>query len=80
MSSEYIAHGEDADSDEGSNQFVEFLKSNDAYVDYNEEKLKRKNQAQPEVFKHRNKTAYKKVEPVEAELPFDLSQFEGESL
>lgn len=76
MSSEFVAHGVDADADDGSNSFVEFLKENDSYIDYNEIK-KEKVEGNP-ALKHRNKTPYVKKDVVLAEeLPeFDLTLFE----
>lgn len=79
MSSEFVEHGVDSDSDDGSNSFVEFLKENDSYVDYIE--LKKENEIKKLSGKlayepHRNKTPYtKKV--VAQEIPeFDLTVFE----
>jgi len=76
MSSEFVEHGADADSDDGTNSFVEFMKENDCFIDYEEikkEKIKG-------VLVHRNKSGYNKKEVLEAEaLPeFDLTQFEEE--
>lgn len=76
MSSEFVSHGVDADADDGSNAFVEFLKENDSYVDYNE--LRKEVATTSDTLKHRNKTAYVKKTVVAAEeIPvFDLSVFE----
>lgn len=58
MSSEFVDHGVDADADDGSNSFVEFLKENDAFVDY--EELKKTKLDKVPTLVHRNKTPYKK--------------------
>lgn len=75
MSSEFVAHGVDADADDGSNAFVEFLKENDSYVDYFEIK---KASTVHDSMKHRNKTPYAKKEVVEVadDMEFGLSEFE----
>lgn len=57
MSSEFVEHGVDSDADDGSNSFVEFLKENDAYVDY--EELKKNKVTKSPTLVHRNKTPYK---------------------
>lgn len=77
MSSEFVAHGVDSDTDDGSNAFVEFLKENDSYIDYIE--LKKERSGVHDSFKHKNKTSYasKKNVVLVDDLPeFDLSQFE----
>lgn len=78
MSSEFVEHGVDSDSDDGSNAFVEFLKENDSYIDYNE--IKKLKPVEKTSMVHRNKTPYKKKEVVPLEIPveFDLSIFEEE--
>lgn len=63
MSSEFVEHGVDADTEDGSNAFVEFLKENDAYVDYIELKKTRVDKIPTLV--HRNKTPYKRKAVVE---------------
>lgn len=75
MSSEFVEHGADFDVDDGSNAFVEFLKENDAYVDYKE--LEKTKTETPNSLKHRNKTPYKKkgVEVVENVEEIDLFSF-----
>jgi hypothetical protein len=76
LSSEFVQHGVDADADDGSNSFVEFLKENDAYIDYIEVKKENiKNDINPSL-KHRNKTAYPTKKVVEVIPVFDLSDFE----
>lgn len=57
MSSEFVDHGVDADAEDGSNAFVEFLKENDAYVDYIE--LRKNKEEKAPTLVHRNKTPYK---------------------
>ena len=78
MSSEFVAHGVDSDADDGSNAFVEFLKENDSFVDYIDQRKQKAQSVIPDSLKHRNKTAYFKKEVVEQELfeEFDLSVFE----
>lgn len=74
LSSDFVQHGVDADADDGSNSFVEFLKENDAYVDYIDERARKKTQ---ETSRHKNKTPYAKQKTVvEQEEVFDLSKFE----
>lgn len=75
LSSEFVAHGVDSDSDDGTNSFVEFLKENDAYIDYIE---KSREVFVADSLKHRNKTAYVKKEKVAIDNSiFDLSEFEN---
>lgn len=77
MSSEFVEHGADYDNENGDNGFVEFLKANDAFVDYVEQS---KNAIkQHESTKHRNKTPYrKKADNVSKEVipEVDLTIFE----
>lgn len=77
MSSEFVSHGVDSDADDGGNSFVEFLKENDAFVDYIEIKKNKVVSTHPNMT-HRNKTPYAKkhVEVVD-DYYFDLSEFEG---
>jgi len=78
MSDEFVQHGVDTDADEGSNAFVEFLKENDAFVDYIELRKENAKTIHPSL-KHRNKTPYVKkfVELKEDDTEFDLSDFEA---
>lgn len=80
MSSDFVSHGVDSDSDDGSNSFVEFLKENDCYVDYiAQKKLEEVDMStQNKHTTHRNKTTYKKKDtpPPTIEDIFDLSVFE----
>ena len=78
MSSEFVAHGVDSDADDGSNAFVEFLKENDSFVDYIDQRKQKTQTGVPDSLKHRNKTAYSKKEAIEQEFleEFDLSMFE----
>jgi hypothetical protein len=80
MSSEYVQHGVDADPDD-SNAFVEFLKANDAYVDYNQARIDKHASGIHPSLKHRNKTAYvtKEDDPeaLDGTEQFDLSMFEA---
>lgn len=86
LSSEYVQHGVDAEDADSSNAFVEFLKSNDAYIDYNQERIERstkKQEIHPSL-KHRNKTSYVTKEDdgipdLEVEQ-FDLSMFENDAV
>lgn len=74
MSSDFVAHGVDADNTDGTNSFVEFLKENDAFIDYIEESAKKEN-AVNQNLKHRNKSGYatkKSVDVVESVNLFDL--------
>jgi hypothetical protein len=78
MSSEFVTHGVDSDNDDGGNSFVEFLKENDAFVDYIDLK-KQASTNQHDSMKHRNKTPYvKKAKEVVDDYYFDLSEFEAE--
>lgn len=77
MSSEFVEHA--ADDEDVNNAFVTFLKENDVYVDYNEQ---RANKTVHPSLVHRNKTTVaKKTEEKqkkEVEPQFDLSHFEGD--
>ena len=81
MSSEYVQHGVDSDDSETGNAFVDFLKDNDAYIDYNQMRIDKASGIHPSL-KHRNKTAYvaKETDPdiLDGVEQFDLSQFEGD--
>jgi DNA-directed RNA polymerase specialized sigma subunit len=70
MSSEFVEHGVDADAEDGSNAFVEFLKENDAYVDYIA--LKKDKVEKAPTLVHRNKTPYKSKAVVEVVEEIDL--------
>lgn len=77
MSSEFVEHGADYDNENGDNGFVEFLKANDAFVDYIEQS--KTSTKQNESTKHRNKTPYrKKADTVVKEVipEVDLTIFE----
>lgn len=77
MSSEFVAHGADFDTDSGDNSFITFLQENDAYVDYIEQSKTAVKQLTS--LKHRNKTPYKKKAEVAKKVPVfetDLSIFE----
>jgi hypothetical protein len=77
MSSEFVAHGADFDTDSGDNSFITFLQENDAYVDYIEQSKTAVKQLTS--LKHRNKTPYKKkAEVIEKVKVYetDLSIFE----
>jgi hypothetical protein len=77
MSSEFVAHGADFDTDSGDNSFITFLQENDAYVDYIEQSKTAVKQLTS--LKHRNKTPYKKKAEVVKKVPVyetDLSIFE----
>ena len=78
MSSEFVSHGVDSDTDDGSNAFVEFLKENDSYIDYIEIK-KEKAFSVPDSMKHRNKSGYTKkaVVPKIIIEEIDLTMFES---
>jgi DNA-directed RNA polymerase specialized sigma24 family protein len=78
LSSDFVEHGVDFDSDDGSNTFVEFLKENDAYVDY-EELKKIKSTTLPSLV-HKNKTPYKRKAIIEVIPEVDLSDFSEEVL
>lgn len=78
MSSEFVEHGVDYDTDSGDNSFVTFLQENDAYIDYIEQS--KNSVKQHDSTKHRNKTPYKKKAEViikEVVTETDLSIFEG---
>lgn len=76
MSSEFVQHGVDADTEDGGNSFVDFLKENDAYIDYIEVKKENaKNNVNP-AMKHRNKSAYPTKKVAEIDVAFDLTSFE----
>ena len=79
MSSEFVEHGVDSDADDGSNAFVEFLKENDSYVDYVEQRKEKDRDTNKATYTaHRNKTPYNKKEVVKVEEfeNFDLTEFE----
>lgn len=79
LSSEFVAHGVDADIDDGSNSFVEFLKEHDSYVDYIEQRdIEEKKEAESpsKYVKHRNKTPYKKKKETVSEEVIDIELFE----
>lgn len=83
LSSEYVQHGVDSDTEDSGNAFVEFLKANDAYVDYNQARIDKHSSGIHPSLKHRNKTAYatKEGDPdaLEGVEQFDLSQFESDA-
>lgn len=79
MSSEFVTHGVDSDADDGGNSFVDFLKENDAFIDYIEVKKNKIISEHPNMT-HKNKTPYvkKATKALEEEYYFDLSEFEAE--
>lgn len=73
ITSEFVEHA--AADDDTQNSFVAFLKENDVYVDYIEERAK-KNNIHPSLT-HRNKFApVKKEAAVKTDDSFDLTAFE----
>lgn len=62
LSSDFIQHGVDADNDISDNSFVNFLKENDAFIDYNELREKNEKEQKKSTLTHRNKTPYKRGE------------------
>lgn len=81
LTTEFVEHA--VSEDDSSNSFVEFLKDNTVYVDYIEERAKKRNEIHPSL-KHRNKTAPIRKEHTEEATTkvikptssFDLSAFE----
>lgn len=72
------------EDEEVQNSFVSFLKENEVYVDYNEERAKKNKDKKSSIHPalvHRNKTPAKtkkvEVESAPKDSEFDLTQFEG---
>lgn len=62
LSSDFIQHGVDADNETSDNSFVNFLKENDAFIDYNEIREQNEKKQKLSSLTHRNKTPYKRGE------------------
>jgi hypothetical protein len=76
LSSEFVEHGVDSDSDDGSNAFVEFLKENDSYVDYIELRKEIEKEPVSKIAKHRNKTPYAKKAVVAVDVLEEVNLFD----